>query len=276
MTNIVQDFTLHTHTMGFDGMDSVQTMVDVARKSGFRTIGISNHFIVYPGISESAFYPYAVRGGYRNIYSNTFDEAIDRFEKHYEEIEKARVENPDMKILRGMEVDFFNKPEWYSGFSIAMKLLKPDYLIGSAHFIEYGGQLTNTHDWKHADSLACDVLMAKYWTNVKDAAKTGLFDFMAHLDLPKKVGLGCEEKWAEYEHRAIDAISDADIAIELNMSFDDGTSAVYPSDRILRLAKQNDVPVLLSDDAHKQENIGRRFNLGEQIIRNYNLKRYAR
>lgn len=273
---MMQKFTLHTHTLGFDGVDSVQTMVDSARKLGFDTIGISNHFIVCPKIKSNVLYSYALDKGYQNIYSENFNEAISRFSAHYDEIEKVKAENPDMKILRGMEVDFFNSPKWYRGFSFALDELKPDYLIGSAHLVEHNGRLTNTHDWKYADAKERDFFVKNYWQNVEAAAALGIFDFMAHLDLPKKAGLGHEEKWIDYENRAIEAIAATNTAVELNMSFDDGTGAVYPSNRILQMVKQNDVPVLLSDDAHKQENIGRRFNLGEQIISIRNLKRYAR
>ena len=72
-------YTLHTHTVGFDGRDSVQSMVNRARDLGFKTIGISNHFIVNPVIKNTKMYPYSVRGGYSNIYSSSFEEALLRF-----------------------------------------------------------------------------------------------------------------------------------------------------------------------------------------------------
>jgi HisJ family histidinol phosphate phosphatase len=272
-----QNYTLHTHTVGFDGRDSVQAMVNRARDMGFKTIGISNHFIVNPEIKKTVMYPYAVRGGYSNIYSSSFEEVLLRFVPHYHEITTIQEQNPDMKILRGMEVDFFNDIKWLDGFENVMDILKPDYTIGSAHFVEYGGTLLNTHDWKNADESTRDKLLANYWINVRKAAESGLFTWLAHLDLPKKVGLGREEKWAEFESRAVEAAASSKTAIEINTSFyREYCYEPYPSKRILEMAAQNDVPVIISDDAHETKNIGRHFDEARALIESLNLRTLKR
>ncbi len=266
-------YTLHTHTIGFDGRDSVQAMVNRARDLGFNTIGISNHFIVNPIIKDTKMYPYSVHGGYSNIYSSSFEEALLRFVPNYHEIETLREQNPDMKILRGMEADFFDDAEWRNGFENTIKILKPDYIIGSAHLVSHNGTLLNTHDWKNADEETRDVLLQKYWTNVANAAASGLFTWMAHLDLPKKVGLGSEEKWVTWESRAVEAAAKSGTAIEINTSFYRSFCyEPYPSIRILEMAQKNNVPVLISDDAHETKNIGRHFDEARQLIKDLNLK----
>lgn len=270
-------YTLHMHTIGFDGRNSVGDMINRARELGFSTVGISNHFIVNPIIKDSKLYPYSVRGGYSNIYSASFDEALARFIPHYDELNRVAEQNPDMKILRGMEVDFFHTPKWRDGFEHAIKILKPDYIIGSAHFVEYGNTLLNTHDWKNADEMTCDVLLKSYWNKVKDAAQSGLFTFIAHIDLPKKVGLGREEKWAEYESRAVEAVARSGGAIEINTSFYRSYCyEPYPSNRILQMIKNENVPVLISDDAHEIKNIGRHFDEARKLISDFNLKKFIR
>ena len=203
----MQKYTIHTHTIGFDGRNTVQEMVNRAKNMGFYTVGISNHFIVHPQIKNAKMYEFADRGGYRNIYSSSFDEAIEKFKKHYAELDKIKEQNPSIQILRGMEVDFFDTVKWQNGFEKALEILKPDYIIGSTHFIKYGGTLTNTHDWAHADADTQDVLMQMYWENLAKAAESNLFTWMAHLDLPKKVFLGQEPKWAAYENRAVESIA---------------------------------------------------------------------
>jgi len=270
---MTQKFTLHTHTVGFDGRDSAQAMINRARDMGFDTIGISNHFIVNPVVKESKMYPYAVRAGYSNIYSSSFEEVLLRFVPHYHELDTLAELNPDMKILRGMEVDFFDDPKWRDGFEKAIQELKPDYIIGSAHFVTYNGALLNSHDWKKEDDKTRDLLLAEYWNNVKKAAESGLFSWLAHLDLPKKVGLGREEKWAEFESRAIEAAATSKTPIEINTSFyREYCYEPYPSNRILQMAAQNKVPVLISDDAHETTKIGRHFDEAGQLIRDLNLK----
>ena len=125
---ISKKYTLHTHTINFDGQDSVVEMVEQAKRLGFDTIGFSNHFIVNPLIKKSKLYYYSVIGKYNNIYSSSFKEANAKFKKHYDEIEKVRKLYPEMRILRGMEVDFFDDARWQKNFQKAVKVLKPDYI----------------------------------------------------------------------------------------------------------------------------------------------------
>ena len=272
-----QKYTLHTHTVGFDGQDTSLVMVNRARELGFNTIGISNHFIVNPVIKDSKMYSFATQGGYRNIYNASFDEVLARFVPHYEELRVLQEQNPDIKILCGMEVDFFNNPKWRDGFEKAIKILKPDYLIGAAHFVEHSGTLLNVHDLKNSDAKTQDLLLEKYWENVKNAAESGLFTWMAHLDLPKKVGLGRTERWAEFESRAVEVAAKSKTAIEINTSFyRPDCYEPYPSNRILKMAAKNNVSVLISDDAHVAKNIGRHFDEADQLIKDLNLKTFTR
>lgn len=274
---MTQKFTLHMHTIGFDGRNTIQAMVNRARKLGFDTVGISNHFIVNPVIKDSKMYSYALNGGYSNIYSASFDEVLSRFRPHYEELDRVKEQNPDMRILRGMEVDFFNNPGWENGFYRALDILNPDYIIGSAHFVAYKGTLLNIHDMKNADKKTQDILLTEYWTNIARAALSGPFTWMAHLDLPKKVGLGRGRKWIDLEHKAIEAIAGTQKAIEINTSFyRDFCYEPYPSNRILQMAAQNYVPVLLSDDAHEVKNIGRHFDDATELIQKLKLKMFSR
>ena len=63
----MQTFTLHTHTIGFDGANTIAEMAASARAAGFSALGVSNHFIVHPEITHARMYPHAVRGGYDAI-----------------------------------------------------------------------------------------------------------------------------------------------------------------------------------------------------------------
>ena len=268
----MQNYTLHTHTVRFDGKNNVNDMVVRAKDLGFNTIGFSNHFIVHPAIKYSVLYHFALMHGYFRIYSSSFREAIAKFKIHYREIEEARKLYPEMRILSGMEVDFFDNDEWKKQFEETITILKPDYLIGSAHLVESDGLLLNTHDWEVATPEKQKIILEKYWTNVANAAASGLFNWMAHLDLPKKAGLGLEKEWTEFENRAVFSAAKSNTAIEINTSSYDRCGEPYPSNRILNMVKQHDVPVLLSDDAHNTKNIGRHFDKGQQLIKDLQLK----
>lgn len=263
------------HTAGFDGQNTEEEMLEKAKECGLKQIGFSNHCIVYPNIEKTNMYPYAVKGGYSSIYSSDFDEVIAKFAPHYKKIDELNKDS-EIKIYKGMEVDFFASDEWKKGFEKVLATLKPDYLVGAAHFVEYNGTLYNSHDLKNASPIEQNKLVYRYWQNVRTAAQSGLFDFMAHLDLIKKVGLGKEEIWAKEERKAIEAIKEAGVKVEINTShFKFDASEPYPSKRIMKLLAEYDVPVLLSDDAHHKNNITSGFIKAEKMAKECGINNFC-
>lgn len=267
----MQDFTLHTHTIGFDGKNTPAQMAARATELGMHTIGISNHFIVHPNIRRAPMYKYAVRGGYDGIYSDSFDKTIEKFRAHYDELNEL-ASRTNIRVLRGMEVDYFAYPAWRSGFERAVRILRPDYVIGTAHFVEYGGVLCNTHDAAHASPDVQNQMLKTYWANIRNAAASGLFTWIAHLDLYKKAGLGRAEQWRNAESAALDAIAASRTAMEINTSLYEHGDEPYPSARILTAAAARDIPVLISDDAHATNQIGRHFDRAECFAVSCNVK----
>ena len=218
-------------------------------------------------------YPYAVRGGYSAIYSSSFDEAIEKFKRHYDELDAYQVRS-DVHVLRGMEVDYFDSPAWRDGFARAVEILKPDYYIGAVHFIEQDGKLYNTHDIRNAELKYR--LLVDYWTKVGRAASSGLFDFMAHLDLPKKVGLARDDGWVGLERAVVRAIARSGTAVEINTGlYHTNCYEPYPSPRIMRALADKNVPVLLSDDAHAATEIGRHFEEAKHLATECGIRNFA-
>lgn len=267
---MLQNFSLHTHTVGFDGRNTVADMAQSAATRGMNAIGISNHFIVHPDIKNSRFYPRAATIGYANIYQTSFDDAIRQFCAHYDEIASVS-KSQNIPILRGMEMDYFDTDDWHRGYARMLRELQPDYVIGTCHFIDYHGRLCNVHDIANADAAERDKMLAMYWSKIEQAARSGLFSFMAHLDLPKKVGVGREEKWHDTERRVIETLSKNNTPIEINTSGIPRNGTPYPGENILSHASRVNLPVVISDDAHSSDHIGRHFDTAEQLISQYNL-----
>ena len=257
----MQDFTFHMHTNEFDGDHSVLEMVQRARELGFKHIGISNHFIVHPKIKEiGSFYAYAVQHGYCANYNSSFEDCLEMFHRNYAEIDRVSKEL-DFPIYKGMEVDFFEYDGWREGFDAARDELKPDYLIGAAHFVEYDGWLLNNYSMGCAPKDQQDDILHLYWRNIRSAIKSGLFDFMAHLDLPKKAGLLKEEKWVAEEEKTLQCLAENNMKIEINTGlYKPECYEPYPSPRILRKAADYGIKVFISDDSHHINHIGRHFD----------------
>ena len=269
----MQNFSLHTHTIGFDGHNTEEEMVRRAIELGWDKIGFSNHFIVYERIEEAPMYHNAKMRSYDSIYSSSFDKVVAKFEKHYAEIDRLRDEK-GFEILKGMEVDFFAGEKWRKGFEEAVAYLKPDYLIGSAHFIEYEGVLCNSHDLKKAPKTEQQKMLTRYWQNVRVTANSQLFDFLAHIDLMKKVGLGQEEEWRDEEQKTIRAIKESGVMIEINTSAFKNGNEPYPSKRIMQMIANEGITVLLSDDAHNTERLGDDFDRAYKMAQNCGIKNF--
>lgn len=271
---MVQDFSLHTHTIDFDGRNAPAEMVARAKELGFKSFGISNHFIVHPNIKHARFYSFAVSGGYNTIYSSSFDEAIKRFQSHYMELDYLS-DTCGIKLYRGMEVDYFDNAEWRTGFDRVLKILKPDYIICASHFVEYNGMLCNVHDMANVDENARTQMLSLYWSKLGQAAKTGMFNWMAHLDLPKKTGCGRESQWVDAELGAITKISESKTPIEINTGlYRPKCDEPYPSPRILKMAALARIPVVLSDDAHMAGQIGRNFARAYDLAKSCGVTRF--
>ncbi len=268
---MLQNFSLHTHTNQFDGKNSVNEMVAQAQKLGMTAIGISNHFIVHPDIKKTNFYPFAVQGGYQNIYHDKFSSVINEFEKNYEEINRV-AEKYDIRVLRGMEVDFFNSWTWHKGFERAIEILKPDYIIGACHFIEYKDKLCNVHDIANADERDGNRMLEIYWCKIRNASRARMFSFLAHLDLPKKVGVGQSPKWRDVERYTIEDLAWRKNPIEINTSGIPKNKAPYPDAYILNRIARTGLPVVISDDAHSTKQIGQHFDTAEYIINAHQIQ----
>ena len=273
---MIQDFTLHTHTIGFDGDHTVAEMAMRASELGFKTIGISNHFILHPDILSAPCYGYSRRGHYQNIYCDNFDEIMSRFSKHRDDLERVAADaNINIRILRGFEADFFYYPKWQTLFQQAIKILQPDYIIGACHFVEHNGTLCNVHDMANADSVNRDIMLNKYWQKIRDASNSGLFSWMAHLDLPQKKLVGTDEKWIETEAKVIETLKQNKTTIEINTGlYRPYCNEPYPSPRIMKMVANANLPVLFSDDAHNVNQIMRHFDEAKQLAQECGIKNY--
>ena len=263
------DYTLHTHTRGFDGRNTVEEMVIAAKALGFNTIGFSNHFIVHPNIKKSKMYGYAARGGYENIYNDNVDNAMTRFAQHYQEVRSLREKYPDMKILCGMEMDWFQYDGWRDMANYAVARLNPDYVIGAMHFIDRGADgALNVHDIKNAGPRESGRLLREYYQNLMRLAEFDWrpmgfrFNWVAHFDLPRKVGLYYEDM----ENAALNDLARNSMPIELNTAL--MTRPNYPSvvkgraDKIAQIAGSG-IVTLASDDAHDASRLGLNFDMVE-------------
>ena len=270
---MLQRFTLHTHTNEFDGKNTVKDMVESARQKNMHTIGISNHFIVHPNIKQAKFYPYAVAGGYDSIYNDNFDIATEKFKRHFDTLEHIADNSAQIRVLKGIELDFFDSIRWHLNMSYIINQLKPDYVIGACHFIEYNGRLCNIHDIHSASASEQNEMLQIYWEKVRRAIKSGMFTFMAHLDLPARLNLGTAPELEKLEQRTVHTLSDIKTPVEINTAL--YGEHPHPSPRIMHMIYNANLPVILSDDAHSTNQIGRHFDRAARYCEQHKISKFC-
>ncbi len=97
-------------------------------------------------------------------------------------------------------------------------------------------------------------------------ARTGAFDFVGHLDLYKKFGYLPTVDVSKWITRALDAIADAGMAVEINASgLVKPIGEPYPSEDILRQCRARSIPILITADAHTPQDLTRGYPEAQEL-----------
>lgn len=135
-----------------------------------------------------------------------------------------------------------------------------DYVIGSVHFV--GDQAVDHADWDVWQTTfeSPEKVWRRYFEMLAEAARSGLFDILAHPDLVKV--WGTERPWPEGDLRrfyeiAIEAIAETGVAIEVSTAgLRKPVGERYPAPAFLAMCLEAGCPIALSSDAHLPEHVG--------------------
>lgn len=162
-----------------------------------------------------------------------------------------------LAIKLGLEVD------WVPGREREIAALGRaypwDFLIGSYHWI---GDREIDHQANSVwDTTPADEVWRRYTDGFCAAAQSGLFDCMAHPDLPKVFGHRLRpEPLALYRDMA-DAVQAGDVCIEVSTAgLRKPAAEIYPTSKLLGMFAARRVPVTLGSDAHSPAGVGRDFD----------------
>ena len=135
-----------------------------------------------------------------------------------------------------------------------------DYIYGSIHFIESWG-FDQTRFKYEFDRRDIDEGYEVYFGLVMDAARTGLYDIMTHLDVVKKYGHRPTRDLSELHHEVARTLRKSNVAIELNASgLHKPVREIYPSLDVLKIMNEHGVPITFGSDAHKPSEVARDFD----------------
>ena len=181
------------------------------------------------------------------------------FPDYLAKVELARESVPEIPVRLGLEVDFFeNGLDWIGELS---GMAKFDYLIGSVHYIAPGWDIDNPK-WigRWSGEAEVEEIWDCYWRIYASCARSGLFDFVAHPDLPKKFGHRPGGDLRRYYEPAIEAALASDTAIEINTAgWRKDCAEQYPARGFLELMHEAGVPLAINSDAHAPGEVGADF-----------------
>lgn len=183
---------------------------------------------------------------------------LDEFPIYLEWVQEAN-EVEGIEVLLGIEADYYENCESFLRSWLPSHPF--DYVLGSVHFLGYHRDRDHalTGIWDYGDTVS---YWSEYFRRIALLADTGLYDVVAHLDLPKKFNPPPALEVIEtLAIPALDRIAKADMGIEINTSgIIHEAGEPYPSLPILRWAKERHIPLSFGSDSHHPERMGADFD----------------
>lgn len=239
----------HNHTRWSDGAPTLAAQIQAARAEGLDELGISDHYVLYPGGVEQE-----------------WSMPLDALGEYVLELRAAALETRDLKLRIGIEADFF--PETVDDLRERLAPYPWDFVIGSVHYVDGFPIDESSAHWDALSPEQRDETWRLYWVRLRQLAESGVYDFVGHLDLPKKFGHRPSIDLSREETDALDAIAAADLAIEINTAGCSLPAAeAYPSLRLLQEARRRSIPLLINADAHFPEFLTRNFDRARDLAR---------
>jgi histidinol-phosphatase (PHP family) len=183
-------------------------------------------------------------------------------------------ERTDLKL--GIEADFV--PGREDRMANLLDAREWDYVVGSVHFL--GDQALDIRGefdiWR---SNSPEKVWTRYFETLGEAARTGMFDVLAHPDLVKVWGQGSPRPEGDprrYYERAIDGIVEGNVAIEVSTAgLRKPVAELYPSRAFLEMCLEAGLPVALSSDAHRPEQLGYEYERAVEWLANVGVSELA-
>jgi len=185
--------------------------------------------------------------------------ALADLPRYFDAVEEARAAFPALPIRLGLEVDYLPGHEaWIEQLA---GMARWDFLIGSVHYIAPGWDVDNPAHISRFNDRPVAEIWQLYFDAYERCIRSGLFDFVAHPDLPKKFGHRPEGDLRRFYEPVITALAETGTAFEINTAgLRKPAGECYPAPEFLTLARHAGVSVLINSDAHAPEEIGAGFD----------------
>jgi len=238
----------HTHTARCghaSGRD--EEFVDAAMARGLNAIAVTDHLPFY-------WLP-------RERHDPTLAMAPEELPRYVEAVLNLRERyRGRIEVLLGIEADYVEGFEELLEGELGRYPF--DVVLGSEHWLDgwWVDAPASVARYREGQSEV-DRIWARYAEAVVAAARSGLFDVLTHLDLPKKFGFRPTEPFAGREDDIVEAVAASGCAVELSSAgLRKPVGEEYPAPALLRRLVHSGVPLVLSSDAHAPTEVAFAFS----------------
>jgi len=214
-------------------VEAVERFVEATAGNGVDEIGFTEHVYYFEQTRSLWSLPYQLE---RCVYD---------LEPYVDAVVEAKSRGYPVKL--GLEVDY--QPGREDETAELLARYPWDYLIGSIHYLD-GWSIDGE------PSLVGEVGEAEAWRRYYEAlaaaARSGLFDTLAHPDLVKMHGVELDWDWS-----AVAGSLDG-VCVEVSSAgLHKRHGKLYPNPGLLAAARERGLQITLASDAHEPQNVGR-------------------
>jgi histidinol-phosphatase (PHP family) len=205
------------------------------------------------GLSEICFTPHVPLPVYRpGFFGNRLRMDLEEFPRYLDELEMARRAVPELRILSGVEADYVEGTEEFMERFLSSHSF--DLVLMSVHFVRKWPGDQWVFDLS-SDGRPLERIYDDYLEAVRAGIATGLFDCVAHLDLIKQEGRPLVDTHRSEVQQVIRLCREQGMSAEVNVSgCRKSIGEPYPSWAIVRLMREERLPLVPGSDAHEPDN----------------------
>jgi len=249
-------YNLHQHSVFSDGKEEPYKYVERAIELNFSAIGFTEHSPL--------------------PFNTPFSLKEENIQKYIDEIDSLKEKFSDkLEIYRALEMDFV--PVFSEDFNHWKSKCKTDYLIGSVHLVSSSkenplwftdGPDPEIYDQGLQDFFGGGIKKAvkTFYTQTNQMIETQQFDIIGHFDKIKMHNANRfftdEDVWyRKLIDETVELIKEKDLIVEINTRglYKKRSDKLFPDDYALKLVKEKNIPIIISSDAHKSDEINALF-----------------
>jgi histidinol-phosphatase (PHP family) len=267
------DYHIHPD-YSIDAKGTVEEFCEAALRKELREIAFATHLDADLGTGDC----------HVRVHGKLVDTLVGEWLEDYETTVRAaakKYEDAGLKVLLGVEVDYIAGiegilPEQFFATDF-------DMVLGSTHLIDHLAISDKDRASKAFKKYTKEELGEKYYAALTEAANTGLFDILSHIDLYRRFGQafygdGIRDIWKPYLRDLVAAMKKHDVGFEINTSpLRRGQDEPMPSVSIIKaLRKEGMKTVTVGSDAHMPTDIGAGIENALHLLKSIGFQKIAR